>query len=188
MENLEYYAYLQLFELDWCTRSKTNLSNIFMRSCTSTPGALPASAGDKAEAGILMKAQEDPSPRLEQLLHGYLRSQRILAKLVRDGSWFLARFHRLAIISGTGASPTRNRKFPHHTYLRFLHAWQLSCGLSRRLEDGGRDFSALSASVIGPTLGDCARCSGTVIVRAVLRPKTADYRCSMDNLANNFTC
>lgn len=83
---------------------------------------------------------------------------------------------------------TRNRKFPHHTYLRFLHAWQLSCGLSRRLEDGGRDFSALFAPVIGPTLGDCARCFGKVIVRAVFRPKTADYRCSMDDLANNFTC
>ncbi len=110
VEKLEYYVYLQLLELDWCTRSKTNVSNLFMRSCTSTPGALPASAGDKPEAGILMKAQEDPSPRLEQLLHGYLRSQRILANLVRDGSWLLARFHRLAINSGTGTTPHAQQK------------------------------------------------------------------------------
>lgn len=56
------------------------------------------------------------------------------------------------------------------TYLRFLHAWQLSCGLSRRLEYGGRDLTASSAPGTGRTLSDRARCFGKVIVRAVFGP------------------
>lgn len=82
---IRHHVYLHLLELGWCIRPKTNVSSLFMRSCTSAPGALPTSAGNTVEGGILTKAQECPTPRLEQLLHGYLRSQRILARLVSDG-------------------------------------------------------------------------------------------------------